>query len=156
MKSLKYFLFLNCICLISCEDVDSNLNLKRNNPLDEYYNMQDGISIQFEDYFVYDDDNCDDIINKGETIEMYVHLTNTGKNIADKVKVSFSTTSPYISSISYYNSDLFLPNTTTTCYLCFTVANNIPVNTKITFDINIKHGSNHSWKDSFNIIVDPL
>ena len=161
MKNKKFFYvtIFSSICLFSCnKDSYDFLNLKRNNPIDEKYNMQDEIAIKFSDYVVDYDDNHDRIINKGETIYIIVNLKNAGEKNADGVKASFSTTSPYISFISlpvsiYYGE--ISANSKKYSYLKFTVANDVPINTKITFDITIEDGSNHSWKDSFSISVDP-
>ena len=162
MKFLKVLCvtIFSCICLFACnKDNYDFLNLRRDNPLDEKNNMQDGIVIKFNDYTIDYEDNHDRIINTGETVYIVVNLKNSGEKNACEVKASFSTISSYISFISLpvsiYYGDISA-NSKKYSYLKFTVANDIPINTKITFDITIEDAASHSWKDNFNIIVDPL
>ncbi|NDP22269.1 MAG: hypothetical protein GZ091_14485 [Paludibacter sp.] len=165
----KIFLFIIAIvCLTSCEELNKVdfLNLKRDNPLDgkSNENMQNGVAIKYDSYYVYSDNNNDDIINKGETVKLNISLKNTGKSDASSVKATFSTTSQYLSGftptsqISYGNisagSTVWKGDSQYYDYaIQFTVSNTTPANTNIPITINIIDGNGNSWTESFNIVV---
>ena len=168
MNALKNIVYVMLCSLLfaGCEDVEF-LNLKRDNPLDEKNNanIQGGVAIKYDSYYVYSDNNNDDVINKGETVKLNVSLKNTGTNNATAVKASFSTTSSYvsgftpISQISY--GDISAGATVWKGYsqysdyaIQFTVSNTTPANTSIPISMDITDGDGNTWTSSFNVTVE--
>ena len=165
MKTLKYIFIVitGSFVFTACEDYEF-LNLKRDNPLDgkNNANMQDGVALKFDGYYVYSDNNDDGIINKGETVKLNIAIKNNGTRTAESVKVSFSTTSQYVSNFSPTTSVNFgdIERNSTKWYqyesyyvIQFTVSNTAPANTQIPFNISITDGNGNSFTDSFNVTV---
>jgi len=103
MKTAKYILLaIMAVSVFTACDKYEFLNLKRDNPLDgkNNANMQNGVAIKFDSYYVYSDNNGDKIVNKGETVKLNIALKNTGTSNATAVKATFSTTSQYVSGFS--------------------------------------------------------
>jgi hypothetical protein len=173
MKSIKYLLIAGSLFLSACENIEF-LNLKRDNPLDakNNANMIDGVALKFNSYSIISDNNNDDIINKGETVQLKISLKNTGTSTANKVKATFSTTSSYVSGfspttqISYgdiaangvkwadYQGNISLYESNAYYYtIKFTVSNSTPDDTQIPININIVDESNNTWTSNFNVTV---
>ena len=171
-----FFILIAGLCLTACTEFDNIefLNLKRDNPLDGKNNsdLKGGIDLKFDTYSVYKDNNNDEIINKGETVELRVCLKNTGSGTANAVKATFSTTSSYVSGftptaqinygdISAYGTkwaDYAGSSGTSDYYLNyytikFTVSNSVPANTQIPINISSVDESNNTWQSSFNVTV---
>ncbi|HNQ69535.1 MAG TPA: hypothetical protein PKN32_14240, partial [Bacteroidales bacterium] len=149
----------------ACEDYEF-LNLKRDNPLDgkNNANMQDGVALKFDGYYVYSDNNDDGIINKGETVKLNIAIKNNGTRTAESVKVSFSTTSQYVSNFSPTTSVNFgdIERNSTKWYngyetyysvLQFTVSNSTPLNTEIPIKIDMSDANGNTWTDTCKITV---
>ena len=170
MKTVKYILIATISSLVftACEDIEF-LNLKRDNPLDgkNNENLQGGVALKFDSYYVYSDNNNDKIVNKGETVRLNVSLKNTGSSTANGVKATFSTTSQYVSgflptsAISYGNisagSTVWKEGRASQYYdyaIQFTVSNTTPANTNIPISITITDGSGNTWTSSFNVTVE--
>jgi len=172
-----FFILIAGLCLTACTEFDNIefLNLKRDNPLDGKNNsdLKGGIDLKFDTYSVYKDNNNDEIINKGETVELRVCLKNTGSGTANAVKATFSTTSSYVSGftptaqinygdISAYGTkwaDYAGSSGTSDYYLNyytikFTVSNTTPANTNIPISINITDENNNTWTSSFDVKVE--
>jgi hypothetical protein len=165
MNTLKNIVFMMLCSLLfaGCEDVEF-LNLKRDNPLDgkNNANMQGGVALKFDSYNVYSDNNSDEIINKGETVRLNVGVRNTGVKNAGAVKVTFSTTSQYVSnltpttavsygdisagSVKWYSYESYY-------VIQFTVSNLTPANTKIPISLSITDGNGNNFDDSFDVSV---
>lgn len=165
MKTVKYILLaiVGSLVFTACDEYEF-LNLKRDNPLDgkNNENMQDGVALKFDSYYVYSDNNDDGIINKGETVKLNIAIKNNGTRTAESVKVSFSTTSQYVSNFSPTTSVNFgdIERNSTKWYqyesyyvIQFTVSNTAPANTQIPFNISITDGNGNSFTDSFNVTV---
>jgi uncharacterized Zn ribbon protein len=178
MKSLKYIFFAiigSLLLIVACEDAGF-LNLKRDNPLDEK-NDVDGVDgrwaqVAYDSHTVVSDNNTDNIINKGETIYLFVNLRNNGTGAANKVKAIFSTTSLHVSgfapTVQIDYGDIPAGNTQHygngaygyTDYggenytIKFTVLNTTPDNTKIPINISIVDENNNIWTDSFEVTVE--
>lgn len=165
MKTLKYIfiVIIGSFVFTACEDYEF-LNLKRDNPLDgkNNANMQDGVAIKFDSYYVYSDNNDDGIINKGETVRLNVSLRNTGVKTAESVKVTFSTESQYVSNLTPTTQVSFgdISAGTVKWYqyegyyvMQFTVSNSAPANTTIPFNMSIIDGNGNTFDDSFEISV---
>jgi hypothetical protein len=138
--------------------------LKRDNPLDKDNNANNRVSLEFDSYKVYSDNNGDSIINKGETIRLNVSLKNTGTGTAKAVKATFSTTSSYVSNltpttqISYGDiaaNSIKWENTENHYAIQFTVSTTTPNNTNIPIDINIVDENGNTWTSSFDVTVSP-
>jgi len=168
MKTLKYIFIaiVGSLVFTACEDIEF-LNLKRDNPLDgkNNANMQNGVAIKFDNYYVYSDNNGDKIVNKGETVKLNIGLKNTGTSNATAVKATFSTTSSYVSgfsptsAVNYGNisvgSTVWKGSSQYYDYaIQFTVSNTTPANTNIPISISITDGSGNTWTESFDVIVE--
>ena len=159
------------LCLISCK----KWNLERDNPLDgkNNANMQDNVSLKFDSYSVAYDNNNDGIVNKGETIYLFVNLKNNGVSVANAVKATFSTTSSYISGFSpttqvdYGNISTgrtqsygFGQTNYTPNYgyytIKFTVSNSTPKGAKIPINISITDENSNTWTSSFEVTVEGI
>jgi len=167
MKTVKYILLaIVAVSVFSACDKYEFLNLERDNPLDgkNNANMQNGVAIKFDSYYVYSDNNNDDIINKGETVKLNISLKNTGTTDASNVKATFSTTSQYLSGltptsqVSYGN--ISAGSTVWKGYgqysdyaIQFTVSNTTPANTNIPISISIVDESGNTWTANFNVTV---
>ncbi len=126
-------------------------------------------NIEFSRYEITSDNNSDQIINKGEDINLKVYLKNTGASQANKVTATISCSNSYISNLTPttalnydYPSTTHLnagqesasggsPNSTKT--LSFKVSNSTPNGTVLTFNIEIVDESGNTWTDSFTITV---
>ena len=77
-------------------------NLSRDNPNDASNTAQivEGVSLQYGEHIIVDDDNGDGIINKDETVYLKVFIKNNGSSDAKDVKATISTTNSYISQLS--------------------------------------------------------
>ena len=171
------FILIAGFCLSACTELDNIefLNLKRDNPLDNKNNseLKGGIDLKFDTYSIYKDNNNDEIINKGETVELRVCLKNTGSSDAKAVKATFSTTSSYVSGftptaqVNYGNilaygtkwADYAGSSGTSDYYLNyytikFTVSNTTPANTNIPITISITDENNNTWTSSFDVKVE--
>ncbi|MDR0603622.1 MAG: hypothetical protein LBG80_04885 [Bacteroidales bacterium] len=165
--TIIFYVILYSLFFTACEKIDF-LNLKRNNPLDEKGNMQDGISLKFNSYFVVYDNNHNDIINKGETVYLYVYIKNNGSSTANAVKATFSTTSSYASGFSPTTQVDYgdIPAGEMRGYgsgrtnyddyytIKFTVSNTTPANTKIPINISITDRRDNIWTSSFEVTVE--
>jgi hypothetical protein len=158
------------LLFIACEEIEF-LNLKRDNPLDEKNNanMVDGVALKFDSYSVVSDNNDDYIINKGETVYLFVNLKNNGTSTANEVKAIFSANSSYVSgffpttkvdygNISAGNTQGYSGGQNgyaggTYYTIKFTVSSSTPANTKIPISISISDGSGNTWTDSFEVTV---
>ena len=169
MKKNLYIIvaLISSFIFTNCENIDF-LNLKRDNPLDgkNNTNIQNGIALKFNSYYVYSDNNKDYIINKGENVKLNISLQNSGSKTAKAVNAKFSTSSPYISGltptspvgygdiepgwivwsgISQYASYA----------IQFTISKSTPENTSIPISINLTDGDGNTWDISFSVIVEP-
>ncbi len=170
---LKFNLLAILILLSSC--VKLEWDLKRDNPADANQNISgDSPLIKFSKFEVVADNNGDGVVNKGESIKLKVYLKNTGRQQANQVRASITTTSSYISSlipttpVPYNNSDSYYdyipsgderfgyyagnyPSYT----LSFFVSETTPDATNITFNISISDESGNTWSDVFYVAVSP-
>lgn len=176
MKKMARLLMAMLVLVIfaACESLDTNdlINLKRDNPLDKNNNAntQGGIQIKFDSFTVVYDDNDDEIVNKGETVYLFVNLKNSGTKPATSVKASFSSSSNYITALSPTTEveygDISAGGNQNYSYgkygeapnyysysVKLTVSESTPNNTKIPIGINITDGSGHSWTDSIQVTV---
>jgi hypothetical protein len=168
MKTLRYILFtiIGSLVFTACgEDLGefSFLNLKRDNPLD----AKNGAKIEFAGYSIYSDNNDDNLINKGEKIQLKVKLKNTGSSEANGVKAVFSTTSQDVSGFAMYQDASEISygailagrttnNSNSSFYdVQFTVSNTAAAGTQIPINIRITDESSNTWTSSFNVIVQP-
>jgi hypothetical protein len=170
MKTVKYILLaIVAVSVFSACDKYEFLNLERDNPLDgkNNANMQDGVAIKFDSYYVVSDNNADGIINKGETVYLKVYLINNGSSTANSVKATFSINSSYVSQLSpstqvtygdiaagstQYGNTGYAPNYEYYT-IKFTVSNTTPANTQIPISINITDANGNTWTSSFNVTV---
>ncbi|MDR0682996.1 MAG: hypothetical protein LBG15_14280, partial [Dysgonamonadaceae bacterium] len=170
MKLLKYIFvaIIGSLLLTACED---DVNLKRDNPLDEENNA-DGTwaQVAYDSHTVVSDNNGNGIINKGETIYLFVNLKNKGTGRANKVKATFSTTSSYAldltpaTQVNYgdipagkkqgYDYGVYGYISSEDYTVKFTVSNTTPDNTKIPIDISITDENDNTWTDSFEVTVE--
>jgi hypothetical protein len=105
--------------------------------------------------------NDDDIVNPGETIELYVDLLNNGTDEAIDVYVTtISTSSPYVTFL--YNTSSGYGNipgggmATNVNDFDFEVDSNTPDGHVIHFDLNITASNGGPWSDGFDVtVVDP-
>ncbi len=162
---IKRILFiLIAFALFGCEKWD----LERDNPLDNNVAVSNNepADITYKKYEVYSDDNNDGLITKGETVELKVYLKNIGGKTANAVDASFSTTSPYASVLSNsydvsYGNMASNDEVSGQYYyygysLKFKVSNSTPVDTDISFSINITDEDGHSWQETFSITVQSI
>ena len=170
MKIAKYILLaIMAVGVLTACDKYEFLNLKRDNPLDgkNNENMQGGVAIKFDSYYVYSDNNNDKIVNKGETVKLNIGLKNTGTSNATAVKATFSTTSSYVSgfsptsAVNYGNisagSTAWKGSSQYYDYaIQFTVSNTTPDNTKIPINISIVDENGNTWTDSFDVTVEGI
>lgn len=124
-------------------------------------------AIGFSKYEIYSDNNENQQINKGESIKLKVFVRNNGNSKANKVRVTISSTSSYvsalnpISAVSFYDqsyNDYLDPGDegspySVSSYLSFNVANTAPVGTVLTFSMTITDESNNTWTDSFTTTI---
>ncbi len=123
--------------------------------------------IKFHSFSVSNDDNGDGIINKGERITIKDTLLNVGSSRVNKLKVTISSSSPYISNITnevnqaYFmlgTYEYILPSYRATRndpnnYLTFDVSLTTPTGTIITFNVTMIDEFGNTWFDSFDITV---
>ena len=176
MKLYRYVVhaLVCCLFLLSCDkmDFDNFPNLKRNNPLDGKNNSNTvkGVSIKFDSYSVVYDNNSDEIVNKGETVYLFVNLKNNGSRNSNNIKATFTSSSSYISGLtptsqvdygsisagsiqSYGNGEYATTPSYDSYTVKFTVSNTTPSNTKIPITITITDESGNTWTDSFEVVV---
>ncbi|WP_056928697.1 hypothetical protein [Candidatus Symbiothrix dinenymphae] len=127
------------------------------------------ISIKFDKYTVYSDNNGDKIVNKGETVGLRVSLKNTGTGTTNAVEATFSSNSPSISgftpttAVNYatiaagstktVNYDGYAGSLAESYTVKFTVSNSATAGTQIPINISIVDESGNTWADSFNAVV---
>ncbi|NOQ26671.1 MAG: hypothetical protein GQ564_15030 [Bacteroidales bacterium] len=169
---MKYriVLFIGLI-IISYGCDDFQWDLTRDNPLDDNFDKENNeiptpARIEYKSYEITSDDNNDNFITKGETIDLKVYLKNTGGATANAVKVTFQTNSPNASIIST-SSDISYGNMTANSEVAgqyyyydyslqFKVSDSAPVNTSIIFFMNISDEAGNTWTDNFSIIVQEI
>ena len=126
-----------------------------------------GVSLKFNSYSVYSDNNGDKKINKGETVSLRVSLKNVGTSAAKAVKATFSTNSSYVSGftpttqVSYgtisagSSVSVRYDGTNYSGYtIRFAVSNTAPAGTQIPISISMEDESGNTWADSFSVTVD--
>jgi len=126
-----------------------------------------GALLQFNKFEVVYDDNGNHIINKGETVYLKIYIGNNGSSTVNKLNATFSTTSPYLSSlfpttpISYgdiyagyneYGNSGSAPNYNDYT-IKFTVSNSTPTNSQIQIKIDMLDENLNQWSDNFLINV---
>jgi len=172
MKNYKYiFALLVVYCITSCEKKDLNWNLPRDNPLDTGSTNNNSTKVpilNYSKYSVYNDDNGDGIINKGETIKLKVYVKNNGTSTANGVKGTITTSNSYISNLlpttnvdynSYTSGNDIPAGQERYGYYAFaytvqfTVSNTTPIGSNIIFNMNITDDFGNNWADSFTITV---
>ncbi len=159
------------VAISSCNKDDLKWNLERDNPLDMNQNMRGNIGVS--GYTIIANKNNDSIINKGETIKLWVFLKNNGSRQATKVRGTITCSNSYITALSpttavgYYEfgTDIWdfinageHGRTDTSNYLGFHVSSSTPTGTVITFNIAITHRPqdglfNKKGSDSFGIRI---
>ena len=127
-----------------------------------------GASLSVQNYTIESDNNGDSKVNKGESIELFINIQNTGSSKANGVKGEISCSSPYVSNIinkgpkSFYQNGSYYSNyispgnlgkTSSYNYLEFDVSPSAPFG-NLTFNITITDESNNIWYDSFNVTVE--
>ena len=164
MKTVKYILLaIVAVSVFSACDKYEFLNLERDNPLDgkNNANMQNGVAMKYDSYYIYSDNNGDKIVNKGETVKLNIGLKNTGQAMPRSKGYflqqvnTFRGSRPLRKLIRYYFGWLnWLER-------LFAILD-LPFNLRFKFFsykhehalISITDGNGNSWKESFNVIVE--
>lgn len=122
-----------------------------------------GKFIIFSRYEVYDDDNHDKCINKGETIQLRVWLRNNGTQDVSNVTSILRTIDPYINisdNLGYYSTITKRSESKDFGGLPYThefiISENTPQNHLIEFSLNIRDEHNNEWSDTFQIKVEQI
>lgn len=123
-------------------------------------------SIIYHKSSVYSDSNSDGVINKGESIRMNVGVKNVGSSAANDVRISITSNSPYVSSVSNYYSvggysgvqygSLTSNEEYSHDGLSFNVSTTAPEGTVIQFDISVTDTHGNIWNDSFTVTTEAL
>jgi hypothetical protein len=131
-----------------------------------------GAVVNFSRFKVAEDNNADQVVNKGESVKLLLYLKNNGSSKVNKVKATVSTNSPYVTGLSP-TSQLSFDNgfsdydispgseayaatgyASSSAYsIGFNASNTTPSGTNITFNINITDESSNNWTDAFTITI---
>jgi DNA-directed RNA polymerase subunit E'/Rpb7 len=126
-----------------------------------------GAAVVFSRYEIYSDNNADQRINKGESIKLKVFVKNNGTSKANKVRVTITSASSYVSALSPLNSVAYYDQSyddyldpgaegspyADSSYLSFNVSNTTPAGSVMSFSVTITDESNNTWTDSFTATV---
>lgn len=128
-------------------------------------------NIKYARHSIYFDSNDDEIVSKGDVIELQVWLKNTGLSGADFVKATFFTASEYVKGFTPA-TEIRFGNIPAESYkmvnhngyrdkqpdytVRFTVSPSTPANAQIPICIDIVGATDRTWKDTFNITVDDV
>ncbi|MCM1168503.1 MAG: hypothetical protein NC324_01050 [Bacteroides sp.] len=170
----KHYFVAMGLVFSSCEKLD----LKRDNPLDQYNNpgnstggnpidMVDsiGAEIGYDSYKVRSDGNGDGFINRGESVKIDVRLKNNGTVTAKGVKAVFSTTSEYVSDFSprtalFYGDikayeSIWSGGFTSSAKEAFgfVVSKEVPAGAEIPIKIEMEDAYGNTWKSEFVLNV---
>jgi hypothetical protein len=132
-----------------------------------------GPHIEYSNFEVKKDNNNDNIINKGENIEMLVYLKNSGTIKAEQVRAIFSSSNPYITGLEPTNKIPFDNNNSYSLdyidvgekrfgsgnwnyyTIKYNVSTDIAENAWVTFDLDISDKDGHTWNDTLMVQVKP-
>ena len=103
------------------------------------------------------DTNGNGVCEPGETINLGVELSNIGNTVADQLRATLSTLSPYVTVVqdtaSYYpieGEDSGYNRT----YFVFTISEGCPDGTVVEFNLDIAAGEDSGWSRPFSLRVD--
>ena len=159
MKKPACILFIIAFLFSSCE----KLNLKRDNPFEGKTTLKLSRYI-VEDYPAFGfNNNGDGKINNGETIDLIIYIINNGSSQENKVRVSISTSSSYITGLENNNAvQYYIPpydyilagmEGSADNGFRFKVSSTTPSGSVIPFNVSITDESKKNWIDSFTITV---
>lgn len=120
--------------------------------------------IQFSKTQIAWDDNHNNYVNPGETINLKIILKNSGTSEADGVTGIVSCSSPYVTNLTPTSAISFGSNysdyisagsesSTSSFNLAFMVLSSTPTNALLSFPISITDDCGNSWSDTFTITV---
>jgi hypothetical protein len=103
------------------------------------------------------DPNNNGVCEPGETINLGVELSNIGNSVADQLRATLSTMSPYVTMVqdtaAYYPIDGESSGYNRTPFV-FTVSESCPDGTVLEFNLDITAGEDAAWSRAFTLRVD--
>lgn len=119
-----------------------------------------------DSYYIFSDDNDDNIVNKGETIKLNVSLKNIGESTANYVKATFSCNSAAIFNFSREENAAYgsiTPNSSSwyryskigSYVIAFTIRKDVATNTVIPITAEVSDENGNTWTSTFDVAVKP-